>query len=159
MTLTYPCGSCATASLVRFGRKAVDGLNGDDLAALGLAHGMARRLRRTGIGKPVKLERIFDRVFPEHQIGHRLNTVPPWTNGPVEGMSRKIRNSVVRCFHCEDHDALRQHLARFISACNFLRRLNPLKGLAPTIYPRNPHLGTEQSYLANAIRQMPGLNI
>jgi transposase InsO family protein len=37
----------------------------------------------------------------------------------------------VKRFHYEDHDQLRRHLADFIDAYNFGRRLMTLRGLTP----------------------------
>ena len=42
----------------------------------------------------------------------------------------------VKRFHCDDHDPLRRHLANFISACNFGRRLKTLKGRTPSAFIR-----------------------
>ena len=42
-----------------------------------------------------------------------------------------IKEATVKRFHYDDHDQLRQHLANFISAYNFGRRLKTLKGLMP----------------------------
>ncbi len=77
-------------------------------------------------------EHIFDRVCREHHIDHRLTKVKhPWTNGQVERMNRTIKEATVKRFHYDDHNQLRQHLADFISAYNFGRRLKTLKGLIP----------------------------
>ena len=77
-------------------------------------------------------EHIFDRVCRDHEIDHRLTKIRhPWTNGQVERMNRTIKEATVKRFHYDDHDQLRQHLANFISACNFGRRLKTLKGLTP----------------------------
>lgn len=46
-------------------------------------------------------------------------------------MNRTIKDATVRGFYYESHDQLRQHLADFISAYNFGRRLKTLKGLTP----------------------------
>jgi hypothetical protein len=77
-------------------------------------------------------EHIFDRVCDEHGIEHRLTKIKhPWTNGQVERMNRTIKEATVKRFHYDDHDQLRRHLADFISAYNFARRLKTLKGLTP----------------------------
>ena len=77
-------------------------------------------------------EHIFDRTCREHQIDHRLTKVKhPWTNGQVERMNRTIKEATVKRFHCDNHEQLRNHLANFISAYNFGRRLKTLKGLTP----------------------------
>ncbi|SDA99774.1 Integrase core domain-containing protein [Mesorhizobium qingshengii] len=55
----------------------------------------------------------------------------PWTNGQVERMNRTIKDATVKRFYHESHDQLRQHLADFVAAYNFARRLKTLKGLTP----------------------------
>ena len=46
-------------------------------------------------------------------------------------MNRTIKDATVRRFYYESHDQLRQHLADFVSAYNFGRRLKTLKGGSP----------------------------
>ncbi|QLH39240.1 MAG: transposase [Defluviicoccus sp.] len=53
----------------------------------------------------------------------------PWTNGQVERINRTITEASVKRFHDEPHDALRSHLADFVSADNFAKRIKTLKGL------------------------------
>ncbi|KEC71380.1 integrase protein [Rhizobium leguminosarum bv. phaseoli CCGM1] len=55
----------------------------------------------------------------------------PWTNGQVERMNRTIKEATVKRFHYDDHAQLKKHLADFIDAYNFGRRLKTLKGLTP----------------------------
>lgn len=44
-------------------------------------------------------------------------------------MNRTIKDAIVKRFHYDDHDQLRRHLADFVAAYNFGRRLKTLKGL------------------------------
>ncbi|MFW8646292.1 IS481 family transposase [Rhizobium beringeri] len=77
-------------------------------------------------------QHIFDRVCEEYEIEHRLTKVKhPWTNGQVERMNRTIKEATVKRFHYDDHAQLKKHLADFIDAYNFGRRLKTLKGLTP----------------------------
>jgi hypothetical protein len=46
-------------------------------------------------------------------------------------MNRTIKEATVRRFDYENHDQLRQHLANFVAAYNFGRRLKTLKGPQP----------------------------
>ena len=46
-------------------------------------------------------------------------------------MNRTIKDATVKRFHYETHDQLRRHLADFVDAYNFARRLKTLKGLTP----------------------------
>ena len=65
-------------------------------------------------------------------IEHRLaKPRHSWTNGQVERRNRTIREATVRRFPYERHDQLRQHLADFVVAYNFVRRLKTLRGLTP----------------------------
>ena len=74
----------------------------------------------------------FELACAQNNIDHRL-TKPrhPWTNGQVERMNRTIKEATVRRFHYESHDQFRQHLADFVAAYNFARRLKTLRGLTP----------------------------
>ena len=44
-------------------------------------------------------------------------------------MNHTIKEATVKRFHYDDHNQMRGHLANFISAYNFGRRLKTLKGL------------------------------
>ena len=52
-------------------------------------------------------------------------------NGQVERMNRTIKDATVRAYRYESHDQLRDHLAAFVAASNFARRLKSLAGLTP----------------------------
>lgn len=58
----------------------------------------------------------------------------PWTNGQVERMNRTIKDATVKRFHYDSHDQLRAHLADFLAAYKFARRLKTLGGLTPYEY-------------------------
>ncbi len=99
---------------------------------------------RTGDGwtsediKIIRAEKVlfrchaFEGACADLDIEHRL-TKPhhPWTTGPVERMNRTIKEATVKRFHYDSHDQLRQHLADFVAAYNFARRLKTLRGLTP----------------------------
>ena len=83
-------------------------------------------------------------------------------------MNRTIKEATVKRYHYDTHDQLRQHLADFVAAYNFARRLKTLRGLTPyeaickawtddpDRFISNPH---HQSPGPNTlIHQMPGLN-
>src|SRR3954462_8010204 len=74
----------------------------------------------------------FESACADLDIEHRL-TKPrhPWTNGQVERMNRTIKAATVKRFYYPSHDQLRQHLADFVAAYNFARRLKTLRGLTP----------------------------
>ena len=92
-------------------------------------------------------------------IDHRL-TKPkhPWTNGQVERMNRTIKDATVRRFHYDDHDQLRSHLADFVQAYNFAKRLKTLKGLTPYEFICNCWTSQPERFILNPLQQMPGLN-
>jgi transposase InsO family protein len=75
---------------------------------------------------------MFDMRCLENGIEHRL-TKPnhPWTNGQVERMNRTLKEATVRRYHYDSHDQLRDHLATFLAAYNFAKRLKTLRGLTP----------------------------
>ena len=74
----------------------------------------------------------FEFACARNDIEHRTTKAKhPWTNGQVERMNRTIKDATVKRFYYESHDQLRRHLADFVSAYNFGRRLKTLKGLTP----------------------------
>jgi hypothetical protein len=102
----------------------------------------------------------FELACAQLDIEHRL-TKPrhPWTNGQVERMNRTIKDATVKRFHYSSHDQLRVHLADFLDAYNFARRLKTLRGLTPfeaicKAWTEEPH-----RFKLNPLHQMPGLNI
>jgi transposase-like protein len=104
-------------------------------------------------------EHIFDRVCREHGVDHRLTKIKhPWTNGQVERMNRTIKEATVKRFHYDDHDQLRRHLADFVMAYNFGRRLKTLKGLTPYEHICKCWTNEPERFTLNPIHQMPGLN-
>lgn len=78
---------------------------------------------------------LFDRICAQHGIEHRL-TKPnhPWTNGQVERMNRTLKEATVYRYYYDTHQQLREHLATFMRAYNFAKRLKTLKGLTPYAY-------------------------
>ncbi len=102
----------------------------------------------------------FEYACAKADIDHRL-TKPrhPWTNGQVERMNRTIKEATVKRFYYESHDQLRSHLADFVAAYNFARRLKTLRGL--TLYEYICKCWTQQTdrFMLDPIHQMPGLNI
>ena len=46
-------------------------------------------------------------------------------------MNRTLKEATVRRYYYESHDQLRTHLAVFVDAYNFAKRLKTLKGLTP----------------------------
>ena len=82
----------------------------------------------------------------------------PWTNGQVERMNRTIKDATVKRYHYDDHNQLRRHLADFVDAYNFGRRLKTLKGLTPFEFISKCWTSDPQRFKLNPLQQMPGLN-
>ncbi len=101
----------------------------------------------------------FDRVCDEYGIEHRLTKVKhPWTNGQVERMNRTIKEATVKRFHYDNHDQLRRHLADFLNAYNFARRLKTLKGLTPYEFICKCWTDQPERFKLNPHHQTPGSN-
>ena len=81
------------------------------------------------------------------------------TNGQVERMNRTIKEATVRRFYYETHESLRMHLATFLDAYNFAKRLKSLCGLTP--FERICQLWTEQPerFRLNPFHHTVGRNI
>ena len=101
----------------------------------------------------------FDRACLAHGIEHRL-TKPnhPWTNGQVERMNRTLKDATVRRYHYENHERLKDHLAAFVDAYNFAKRLKTLKGLTPFEYVARKWTEEPNRFTANPNQLFPGLN-
>ena len=111
-------------------------------------------------------EHIFGRVCREHGIEHRL------TNGQVERMNRTIREGEadqktvrsivfplnIKRFHYDSHEQLRTHLADFMAAYNFARRLKTLGGLTPYEYICKIWTSEPDRFILDPIHLMSGLN-
>jgi transposase InsO family protein len=102
----------------------------------------------------------FEYACALNDIDHRL-TKPrhPWTNGQVERMNRTIKDATVKRFFYETHDQLQGHLADFVTAYNFARRLKTLKGLTPYEFIVKTWTNEPERFILNPLQEMPGLNI
>lgn len=137
--------------------------------ARGIQFAEQPRNRNTISSRPMR----FDMICEANGIEHRL-TKPnhPWScedqktvrgtvfpsNGQVERMNRTIKDATVKRFHYDDHDQLRTHLADFMAAYNFARRLKTLGGLTPYEYICKIWTSEPDRFILNPIHQMPGLN-
>lgn len=113
------------------------------------------RNRNTSISRPMR----FDMICEANGIEHRL-TKPnhPWTNGQVERMNRTIKDATVKRYHYDNHDQLRSHLADFLDAYNYARRLKTLSGLTPYEYICKIWTSQPDRFIVDPIHQMPGPN-
>lgn len=100
----------------------------------------------------------FHRACRRHGIEHRL-TKPnhPWTNGQVERMNRTLKEVTVQRYHYESHDQLRRHLADFLAAYNFAKRLKTLSGFTPHEYICKTWLEDPSRFRADPLHHTPGL--
>jgi transposase InsO family protein len=73
-------------------------------------------------------------------------------------MNRTIKDATVKRFHYDDHDQLRRHLADFVAAYNFGRRLKTLKGLTPYEFICKRWTAEPDRFILNPLQQMPGPN-
>jgi transposase InsO family protein len=104
-------------------------------------------------------EHIFGRICREHAIEHRLTKVShPWTNGQVERMNRTLKEATVRRYHYESHDQLKDHLAAFLTAYNFAKRLKTLRGLTPYEYICKCWTENQDQFRLDPTHHMLGLN-
>jgi transposase InsO family protein len=102
----------------------------------------------------------FELACAQADIDHRLTTPRhPWTNGQVERMNRTLKEATVKRYYYETHDQLHSHLADFLSAYNFARRLKTLKGLTPYEHICQAWTKQPDRFILNPTHQMPGLNI
>lgn len=113
------------------------------------AHGQRDCLRRLPQvprrADRARAEHAFNRVCWLHPIAHKV-TKPyhAWTNGQAERMHRTVRAATVKTFHYETLDALRAHLAAFVTANNFARHPKALRWRTPfqaicEAWGRDPH--------------------
>jgi transposase InsO family protein len=101
----------------------------------------------------------FEFACARNNIEHRTTKAKhPWTNGQVERMNRTIKDATVKRFYYEDHDQLRRHLADFVAAYDFGRRLKTLKGLTPYEFICKISTAQPERFTVNPLQQMPGLN-
>ena len=109
-------------------------------------------------GEPFRAH-AFELACAQNDIEHRL-TKPhhPWTNGQVERMNRSLKEATVQRYYYDSHDQLRRHLADFLTAYNFARRLKTLKGLTPYEYICQSWSREPQRFNLDPLHQMPGLN-
>lgn len=101
---------------------------------------------------------MFDVACQENSIEHRL-TKPnhPWTNGQVERMNRTLKEATVKRYYYESHEQLGAHLAAFLAAYNFAKRLKTLRGLTPYEYICQLWTGKPKFFRINPAQHKLGL--
>lgn len=76
-----------------------------------------------------------------------------------ERMTRTLKEATVKRLHYETRDRRHSHLADFVTACNFARRLKTLKGLTPCESICKVWTTESERFRLDPLHQMPGLNI
>lgn len=111
--------------------------------------------------KPTALWRghPFRRACTAHGVDHRL-TKPkhPWTNGQVERMNRTLKEATVRRYHYDTVRQLELHLAAFLDAYNFAKRLKTLRGLTPYEAICNAWADQPERFIRDPVHLTSGLN-
>ena len=74
-------------------------------------------------------------------------------------MNRTIKEATVRRYYYDSHEQLRSHLADFLTAYNFAKRLKTLKGLTPYEYICKTWTEQPRRFRLNPIHHTPGPNI
>ena len=133
--------------------------NGTHFTSPGNARSAALDIRLAWERGEIFRAHAFEAACARHHIDHRL-TKPnhPWTNGQVERMNRTIKEATVRAYHYQTHDQLQEHLAAFLNAYNFAKRLKTLAGFTPyqfisSCWQKEPH-----RFIRNPHRLSLGLN-
>jgi hypothetical protein len=124
------------------------------------AGGSAVPLIREAIAKGERFRaHAFEFACAKSDIEHRTTKIKhPWTNGQVERMNRTIKEATVKRYHYDSHRQLQSHLADFIDAYNYARRLKTLKGLTPYEFICKIWTNQPERFTLDPIHQMPGLN-
>jgi hypothetical protein len=73
-------------------------------------------------------------------------------------MNRTLKEATVQRYHYASHDELRHHLALFLDAYNYARRLKTLKGLTPYEFICRSWAAEPQRFSANPHHQISGPN-
>jgi Integrase core domain len=78
--------------------------------------------------------------------------------GQVERMNRTVKDATVKRYYHDDHAQLRRHLADFIDAYNFVRRLKTLRGLTPYEFICKCWTSEPERFKLDPLQKMPRLN-
>jgi hypothetical protein len=73
-------------------------------------------------------------------------------------MNRAIKDATVQRYHYGSHEQLRHHLADFLDAYKYARRLKTLSWLTPYEYICKIWTSDPDRFIVDPIHLMPGLN-
>ena len=132
--------------------------NGTHFTTPGNENSAAPSIKRALENREIFRAHAFELACARNDIDHRL-TKPkhPWTNGQVERMNRTLKEATVRRYHYDSHDQLREHLAAFLAAYNFAKRLKTLRGLTPHEYIRKCWTENPDQFRLNPFHHIAGL--
>jgi transposase InsO family protein len=133
--------------------------NGTPFTTPGNVCSMAQELNECLARGELVRAHAFELACARADIDHRL-TKPkhPWTNGQVERMNRTLKEATVRRYHYDSHGQLQEHLATFLAAYNFAKRLKTLRGLTPYEYICKCWTENPDQFRLDPIQHTPGLN-
>jgi transposase InsO family protein len=133
--------------------------NGTHFTTPGNESSAAPLIKRALENREIFRAHAFELACARNDIDHRL-TKPkhPWTNGQVERMNRTLKEATVRRYHYDSHGQLREHLAAFLAAYNFAKRLKTLRGLTPHEYIRKCWTENPDQFRLNPFHHTAGLN-
>jgi transposase InsO family protein len=134
--------------------------NGQQFTARGTSASAAPLIREAIDRGDIFRARSLELACAQNGIEHRLaKPHHPWMNGQVERMNRTLKETTVRRYHYSSHEELRRHLALFLDAYNYARRLKTLKGLTPHEFICRLWATEPNRFTADPHHQMPGPNI
>ncbi len=133
--------------------------NGTHFTSPGNARSAAQDIKLALARGEIFRAHAFEFACARHDIDHRL-TKPnhPWTNGQVERMNPTIKEATVRSYHYQSHAQLQEHLAAFLNAYNFAKRLKTLAGLTPFQFICSRWQIEPDSFKFNPLHLSLGLN-
>lgn len=101
----------------------------------------------------------FDIICGANDVEHRAAAPNhPWTDGQVERMNRTLEEAAAQRFHYDSHARFRTHLAGFVAAYNFARRLKTPSGLTAWGYIAEIRTSGPDRFIADPVHRRPGLN-
>jgi transposase InsO family protein len=84
------------------------------------------------LAKPIQKVHKFDEICLKNKVKHRfIKFAHPSTNGQVERFNRTLKENTTKRYFYANKTEFKQHLALFLQAYNFGKRLRILKYLTP----------------------------
>jgi hypothetical protein len=133
--------------------------HGTHFTTPGIVCPMAQQLKECLARGELVWAHAFEPARAKADIDRRL-TKPkhPWTNGRAGRMNRSLKEATVRRHRHDSHGQLREHLATFLAAYNFAKRLKTPRGLTPHEHICKCWTENPDRFRLNPIHHMAGLN-